>query len=60
MGTHSWALVAHACSPNYLGGRDVKDRCLKPAQANDLQNPILKTPSIKKGWQSGLNGKVPA
>jgi hypothetical protein len=26
-----WALVAHACNPNYLGGRDQEDQGSKPA-----------------------------
>jgi hypothetical protein len=32
----SWALVAHACSPSYSGGRDQEDHGSKPAQANSL------------------------
>jgi hypothetical protein len=30
----SWALVAHACNPNYSGVRNQEDPSLKPAQAN--------------------------
>jgi hypothetical protein len=30
----SWVLVAHACNPSNLGGRDQEDCGLKPAQAN--------------------------
>jgi hypothetical protein len=29
-------LVARACNPVYLGGRDQEDYGLKPAQANSL------------------------
>jgi hypothetical protein len=35
--------VAHACNPTYTGGRDQEDLGLKPAQANSLWDPILKT-----------------
>jgi hypothetical protein len=41
-------LVAHACNPSYSGGRDQKDRGLKPAQANRSLDPILKNPSEKR------------
>jgi hypothetical protein len=58
--TGSWVLVAHACNPSYLGGRDQEDRGLKPAWANSLRNPILKIPNTKQGWWSGSSGKVPA
>jgi Fe-S cluster assembly ATPase SufC len=44
----SWVLVAHACNVNFSGGRDQEERGLKPALANSLQDPILKTPSTKK------------
>jgi hypothetical protein len=30
----SWMLVAHACNPNYSGGRDQEDHGSKPAQAD--------------------------
>jgi hypothetical protein len=40
--------VAHVCNPNYLRGRDQKDRCSKPALANSSRDPILKNPSQKK------------
>jgi hypothetical protein len=40
--------MAHACSPNYSGGRDQKDGGLKPTWANSSWNPISKNPS-KKG-----------
>jgi hypothetical protein len=36
----SWAPVAHACNPSYLGGRDQEDHGLKPAQANNSQDLI--------------------
>jgi hypothetical protein len=42
-------LLAQACNPSYLGGRDQEDRGLKPALANSSQNPILKkNPSQKR------------
>jgi hypothetical protein len=40
--------MAHACNPSYSGGRDHKDRGLKPAQASSLWDPILKNPSQKR------------
>jgi hypothetical protein len=52
--------VAHACNPSYSGGRDQEDHGLKPAQENSSQDPILKIPNTKKGWQSGSSGGVPA
>jgi hypothetical protein len=42
MSTLSQALVAHACSPSYSGGRDQKDGGSKLAQANSSQVPISK------------------
>jgi hypothetical protein len=45
------ALVAHACNPNYSGGKDQEDCSLKPAKARPY---LEKNPSHKKGWQSGL------
>jgi hypothetical protein len=39
--------VAHACNPNYSGGRTQKDHSSKPAQANSSQDPILKIPVTK-------------
>jgi hypothetical protein len=44
-------LVAHACNPSYLGGRDQEEHSSKLAHANSLQDPILKkkkTPSWKR------------
>jgi hypothetical protein len=35
----SQAPVAHACNPNYSGGRDQEDHSAKLAQANSLQDP---------------------
>jgi hypothetical protein len=32
----SWALVAHAYNPNYLGGRDQEDQGLKPSQPRKI------------------------
>jgi hypothetical protein len=34
--------VAHACNPNYSGGRDQEDHGSKPAWANSSQDPIRK------------------
>jgi hypothetical protein len=42
--------VAHACNPSNSGGRDQEDYSFKPAQANSLQDPILKIPITKKDW----------
>jgi hypothetical protein len=38
----SRALVAHACNPSYLEGRDQEDHGSKPARAKSSQDPILK------------------
>jgi hypothetical protein len=46
-------LLAHACNPNYSGGRDQEDHILKPARANSSQDPISKILNPKKGWWSG-------
>jgi hypothetical protein len=43
-----WALVAHSYNPSEPGGRDQKDRSLKPAQASSLRDPISKNPSQKR------------
>jgi hypothetical protein len=53
-------LVAHACNPSYLGGRDQEDGGLRPAWSNSSQDTILKTPNTKKNWQSGSSGRAPA
>jgi hypothetical protein len=34
--------------PSYSGGRNQKDHNSKPAQANSLQDPILKKKTLKK------------
>jgi hypothetical protein len=47
--TTSWWLVAHACNPNYLGGRDQENHSLRPAQANSSGGPIWKNTQHKKG-----------
>jgi hypothetical protein len=44
----SQVLVAHACNPNYSGGRDQEVLGLKPAQANSFRDPILKIPITKR------------
>jgi hypothetical protein len=41
-------LVAHTYNPSYLEGRDQEDHSLKPAQANNLRDPISKIPSTKQ------------
>jgi hypothetical protein len=41
--------VAHACNPNYSGGRDHQDQGSKPAQANSPRNLISKKNHHKKG-----------
>jgi hypothetical protein len=46
---NSWELVAHACNPNYSGGRGQEDRDLRPAGANSSRDPILKKNHHKKG-----------
>jgi hypothetical protein len=40
--------VAHVCNPSYSVGRDQEDHSSKPAQANSLQDSILKIPSQKR------------
>jgi hypothetical protein len=41
--------VAHACNPNYSGGRDQKDLSLKPDPANSSTSPyVRKKPSQKR------------
>jgi hypothetical protein len=52
--------VVHACNPSYSGGREQEDCGSELAQANSLRDLISKIPNIKKGWQSGLSGGVPA
>jgi hypothetical protein len=49
----SQALVAQACNPSYLGGRDQGDRSLEPAWANSSRDPIWKNP-ITKNWAGGV------
>jgi hypothetical protein len=48
-------LVAHACNPGYSGVRDQEDLSLKPAWANNLQNP---TPPPKKKTFTERAGEV--
>jgi hypothetical protein len=45
-----WAPVGHDCYPSYSGSRDQKNHNLKPAHANSLKDPILKTTITNKGW----------
>jgi hypothetical protein len=44
----SQVLVAYACNPNYLGGRDQEDHSLKPAWANSSQDPISEILNTKR------------
>jgi hypothetical protein len=55
----SQVLVAHACNPNYSGGRDQKDRGSKPAWASNLRNPVSKKPSQKRPGVAQRLGPVP-
>jgi hypothetical protein len=41
----------HTCNPSYSGGRDQEDHRLKPAQANNSQDPYLKNTQHKKGFK---------
>jgi hypothetical protein len=54
----SWAPVAHACKPNYSGGRDQEDFGSKPAWAKSLQDTTSKIPITKKGLVEWLKVKV--
>jgi hypothetical protein len=47
-------LVAHACNPSYSVCRDQEDCSLKPAEASNLQKPIMKKPFTKKGLMEWL------
>jgi hypothetical protein len=55
-----WVTVAYACYPSYSGGRDQENRGSKPAQANSLQDPILKIPNTKKagGVAQGVGPEI--
>jgi hypothetical protein len=57
-GDESQALVAHACNPNYSGGRDQEDRSSKPAKTNTSGDPILKKIFHKKGLVEWLKVKA--
>jgi hypothetical protein len=46
--------VAHACNPNYSGGRDQEDQGSKPALANSLKDSISKKAITKQGWAGGV------
>jgi hypothetical protein len=48
MQAQSQALVAHACNPCYIGGRDQEDCGSKPSWANSSQDPISKKKKITK------------
>jgi hypothetical protein len=43
----NWVSVAHACNPNYSGGRDQEDCGSKPAWANSV-TLSQKTPTHKR------------
>jgi hypothetical protein len=45
-----WAPVALVCNPSYSGGSDQEDHGSRPAQANSMQDPVLKIPITKQGW----------
>jgi hypothetical protein len=45
-------MVTHVYNPSYSGGRDQEDHCSKPALANSLQDPILKTLHKKKAGRA--------
>jgi hypothetical protein len=51
--------VAHPCNPSYSGGRDQEDCVSKPAQANSLQDRILKNSSHKKKTGGVVQGIGP-
>jgi hypothetical protein len=36
MWERSWALVAHACNPSYLGGWEWEDHVSRPSQSNSF------------------------
>jgi hypothetical protein len=40
--------MAPACNPSYSGGRNQENGGLKPAQANNSQDPISKKPITKR------------
>jgi hypothetical protein len=50
--------VAHACNPNYSGGRDQEDPGSKPALRNSSQDPISKKPFTKIGLVEWLKVKA--
>jgi hypothetical protein len=41
--------MAHACNPSYSGGRDQEDHSAKPAQGNNLRDPILNPTQKRAG-----------
>jgi hypothetical protein len=51
--------MAHTCNPAYLGVRNQEARGSKPAQANSLRDPILKTPITKKQAGGVAQGEGP-
>jgi hypothetical protein len=55
----SWVPVTYACTPSYSGGRDQEDRSSKLAQANSLQDPILKSLSQKNSAGGVAQGERP-
>jgi hypothetical protein len=50
---NSQAPVAHACNPRYSRGRDQEDQGSMPVQANNSQDPVLKT-TYHKSRAGGL------
>jgi hypothetical protein len=55
--------MAHAYNPSDSGGSDQEDHGSKPAQENNLWDPILNTPITKKGgggwWRPWIQAPVP-
>jgi hypothetical protein len=52
------APVAHACNPNYLGGRDQEEHGPKPDQVKSSWDPISKILNTKNGGlQNGSSSK---
>jgi hypothetical protein len=55
----SQVVMIHACNPSYSGGRDQEDQCLKPSQANSLQDPTLKKKPSQKRADEVAQGVSP-
>jgi hypothetical protein len=46
----SWALLAHTCNPNSLGGQDPRDHGLRPDQEVIHKTSSLKWPEQNSAW----------